>query len=284
VSLALEDRPRALELTGSGGGPARRAIFRWSWRLFRREWRRQMLVLALIVFAVAATTVGVALAYNAGDRLDSRMGTATGEMTFSGADRADVAAAQRAFGTIEEIDHQSIPIPGSLNAVDLRAEDPNGTYAHPTLRVVAGRFPTGPTDIALTRDAAAAFNVKIGDSFVANGLMCMRNGLAYSIPTAFLFWMVLRRGAILFPKLVGAAAGGFAVGKTLPSFAPAVLQSSSPCRERLRALLKLALFPWPRGWQPAGRPLGFLIRSSMWIPKEQGTRPSTTATSNMLIP
>ena len=28
---------------GSGGGPARRAIFRWSWRLFRREWRQQVL-------------------------------------------------------------------------------------------------------------------------------------------------------------------------------------------------------------------------------------------------
>jgi hypothetical protein len=38
----------------------------------------------------------------------------------------------------------------------------------------------------------------------------MRNGLVYSIPTALLFWMLLRRGAILFPKLVGAAAGGFA--------------------------------------------------------------------------
>jgi putative ABC transport system permease protein len=170
VSLALEDRPRALELTGSGGGPARRAIFRWSWRLFRREWRQQMLVLALIVFAVAATTVGVALAYNAGQRLDPTMGTATAEMTFTGSDRADVAAAQRAFGTLEEIDHQSIAIPGSFRVVDLRAEDPNGTYAHPTLRLVAGRFPTGAGDIALTRDAAAAFNVHIGDSFVANGV------------------------------------------------------------------------------------------------------------------
>ena len=72
-----------------------------------------MLVVALMVFAVAATTVGVALAYNAGLPLDPTMGTATGSMTFVGADRADVAAARRAFGTVEEIDHQSIAIPGS---------------------------------------------------------------------------------------------------------------------------------------------------------------------------
>ena len=67
MSLALEERPQEVVPTGSGGGPARRAIFRWSWRLFRREWRQQVLVLALIVFSVAATTVGVGLAYNAGN-------------------------------------------------------------------------------------------------------------------------------------------------------------------------------------------------------------------------
>jgi putative ABC transport system permease protein len=137
-------------MAGSGGGPARRAIFRWSWRLFRREWRQQMLVLALIAFSVAATTVGVGLAYNAGQALDPAMGSATSLITFSGSDRTDVVAAQRAFGTIEEIDHQSIAIPGSLNTLDLRAEDPNGKYGHPMLRLAAGRFPTGPGDIAMT--------------------------------------------------------------------------------------------------------------------------------------
>jgi putative ABC transport system permease protein len=157
-----------LDIGDSGGGPARRAIFRWSWRLYRREWRQQVLVVALMVFAVAATTVGVALVYNAGIPLDPQMGSATNSMTFVGADRADVTAAQHAFGAIEEIDHQSIAIPGTLSTIDLRAEDPNGTYGHPTLRLVSGRFPTGAGDIAMTRDAAAVFNVHIGDQFVAN--------------------------------------------------------------------------------------------------------------------
>jgi putative ABC transport system permease protein len=168
VSLALEERPQELDIGDSGGGPARRAIFRWSWRLYRREWRQQVLVVALMVFAVAATTVGVALVYNAGIPLDPQMGSATNSMTFVGADRADVTAAQHAFGAIEEIDHQSIAIPGTLSTIDLRAEDPNGTYGHPTLRLVSGRFPTGAGDIAMTRDAAAVFNVHIGDQFVAN--------------------------------------------------------------------------------------------------------------------
>ena len=42
----------------NGGAPARRAIVRWAWRLFRREWRQQFLILALITVAVGATIVG----------------------------------------------------------------------------------------------------------------------------------------------------------------------------------------------------------------------------------
>ena len=47
VSTTLQDRPAA---TGrlSGGAPARRAVVRWSWRLFRREWRQQLTVIGLL--------------------------------------------------------------------------------------------------------------------------------------------------------------------------------------------------------------------------------------------
>ncbi|MCU1468063.1 MAG: hypothetical protein JWM72_3991 [Actinomycetia bacterium] len=170
MSLALEQRPRTVEVAGSDGGAARRAIFRWSWRLFRREWRQQILVLALVVFSVAATIVGVALAYNGGQRLDPAMGTATSEMTLSGSDRADVVAAQSAFGAIEEIDHQRVAIPGTFDTLDLRAQDPAGRYGHPTLRLVSGRYPSGAGDIAMTGSAARTFNVRVGDPFVANGV------------------------------------------------------------------------------------------------------------------
>jgi hypothetical protein len=57
---------------------------------------------------------------------------------------------------------------------------------------------------------AAAFRSRQESQFIAGGLMCMKNGLAYAVPAAFLLWLALRRGAILFPKLMGAAAGGLA--------------------------------------------------------------------------
>ncbi len=57
---------------------------------------------------------------------------------------------------------------------------------------------------------AATFHARDEHAFVPNGLACMRNGITYSISAAFLFWLVVRRGAILYPKLIGAAAGGLA--------------------------------------------------------------------------
>jgi putative ABC transport system permease protein len=54
VTALIRPRPG----TGNGGIPARRAVFRWGWRLFRREWRQQLLVLGLLALAVAATIWG----------------------------------------------------------------------------------------------------------------------------------------------------------------------------------------------------------------------------------
>jgi hypothetical protein len=39
---------------------------------------------------------------------------------------ADIAAARQAFGTVEAIEHENIRVPGSVNPVDLRAQDPHG--------------------------------------------------------------------------------------------------------------------------------------------------------------
>ena len=48
------------------------------------------------------------------------------------------------------IDHQNIAIPGSVDTVDLRAQDPHGAFGVPMLRLVAGRYPTGPGEVAVT--------------------------------------------------------------------------------------------------------------------------------------
>jgi len=63
---------------------------------------------------------------------------------------------------------------------------------------------------ALILMMAATFRWRQESAFIAGGLRCMKNGLTYALPAAFLLWLTLRRGAILFPKLMGATAGGLA--------------------------------------------------------------------------
>jgi len=64
--------------------------------------------------------------------------------------------------------------------------------------------------VALALMMAVTFRARQDSAFIAGGLMCLKNGLAHAVPAAFLLWLILRRGAILFPKLMGAAAGGLA--------------------------------------------------------------------------
>jgi putative ABC transport system permease protein len=81
VSVTVRERPRHAG-TGNGGVPARRAVLRWAWRLLRREWRQQLLILALITVAVAATFVGSAVATNTPPKPGAGFGAATDMATL----------------------------------------------------------------------------------------------------------------------------------------------------------------------------------------------------------
>ena len=64
MSTALQGLPD-LDADAGSGIVARRAVIRWGWRLFRREWRQQLLVLSLLTVAVAATIWGASVVTNA---------------------------------------------------------------------------------------------------------------------------------------------------------------------------------------------------------------------------
>ena len=80
--------------TRHGGVPARQAVVRWAWRLSRREWRQQLLVLAMLTVAVAATILGAGIATNTppANPNAATFGTASAMVTLPGADAADIAA------------------------------------------------------------------------------------------------------------------------------------------------------------------------------------------------
>src|SRR5262245_40381836 len=145
MSVAVEDSSLVLG-TGHGGMPARRAVVRWAWRLFRREWRQQSIVLALLLVAVAATTVGLGVGANAPSEA-SVFGTADHLVTRVSTGRqleADLAELHSSFGTVDVIEHEKKMGHGRY-AVTLRAADVTDTGVGVGVgRVTVGRVTAAP--------------------------------------------------------------------------------------------------------------------------------------------
>src|SRR5215472_16238163 len=146
MSVMRQGRP-VLSGSVSGGTAGRRVVTRWARRLLRREWRQQILVLALLALTVAAATFGVAAAYNVASLPGPQFGSANHLLQFAGAGQktmtADIAAARKAFGTIEVIGRQFVPIPGSTQTVEYRALRPDGPYSGPMLALMQKHYPAG---------------------------------------------------------------------------------------------------------------------------------------------
>ena len=174
MSTALREPP---DLAGAGHESlvARRAVIRWAWRLSRREWRQQILVVALLAVAVAGTIVGVAAAASAPANLNTAThGTASSALVLPGADphlAADIAAIGRqdAVGPVEVIENKTVAVPGSVATVDLRAQGPDGRYGRPMLALVSGRYPRGPGEVAVTSGVTAEFGLRTGGSWTLAG-------------------------------------------------------------------------------------------------------------------
>jgi putative ABC transport system permease protein len=158
---------------GHGGAPARRAMVRWSWRLFRREWRGQLLLITLLALTVASAIFGGSAAYNVAPSPNAQFGSATQLLSFDGADphrlAADIFAARKAFGTIEVIGHRYVPIPGSVKTAEFRAQSPSGTFGGPMLALRGGSYPTSAGETALTAGLARTLGVGIGGSLTLGG-------------------------------------------------------------------------------------------------------------------
>ncbi|GIH15956.1 ABC transporter permease [Rugosimonospora africana] len=163
MSTVLLERPAEAHAT-DGGAAARRAVVRWAWRLFRREWRQQLLVLALITVAVAATVLGAAVGVNTPPPHNTGFGTADHLVTLPGADphlTDDIAAIRQRFGAVDVIEDQSIAT-GMVQGARLRAQDPKGPYGSPMLDLVSGRYPAGAGEVALTGPLASTLDLRVG--------------------------------------------------------------------------------------------------------------------------
>ncbi len=170
-AAAVLERP-ARTAGGNGGVPARRAVIRWAWRLLRREWRQQLLILALITVAVAATFLGSAVATDTPLPAGAGFGTATDMATFGSMSprvTAEIAVLARRFGRVEVIENDTFPVPGSVTTYSLRAQNPHGAFGQPMLSLVSGHYPSGTGQVALTSGVASELHLRVGDTWRGAG-------------------------------------------------------------------------------------------------------------------
>ena len=141
--------------------------------MFRREWRQQMLVVALLTVAVAAAIGSITLVYNTSPVFNGEFGSASGLLLFDGSDpqalEAALASANESFGTTDVIGHRKVPVPGGVETVDFRSQEPDGPYGGDLLALRSGSYPVGPGQVAITEGVAELLNVEQGATLDLDG-------------------------------------------------------------------------------------------------------------------
>jgi putative ABC transport system permease protein len=210
VTAATAGRPAAAR-AANGGAAARRAVIRWGWRLFRREWRQQLLILALLTVAVAAMIFAAGVATNTPPSSPNAatFGTARALVTLPGGDphlAAGIAALRQRYGRVSVIENKSLRT-GLVGGVELRSQDPASPYGGPMLALVAGRYPTGPGQAALTRRAAVLYQVGIGGTWHAGGRTWRVTGLVENPSNLLDEFALVAPGQISTPDQVSVLLG-----------------------------------------------------------------------------
>ena len=204
MSVTVRERP-ARAVARNGGVPARRAIVRWAWRLLRREWRQQLLILALITVAVAATFVGSAVATDTPPAAGAGFGTATDMAMFSSLNphvAAEIAAITHRVGRVEVIENKTFSVPGSVTTYSLRAQNAHGAFGQPMLSLVSGHYPSGPGQVALTSGVASELHLVVGDTWHAGGSARRVVGIAANPQNLLDEFALVAPGQVSTPTLV----------------------------------------------------------------------------------
>src|SRR5215831_12526793 len=222
VSTALDGLPD-LDADAGSGIVARRAVIRWAVRLFRREWRQQLLVFGLLTVAVAATIWGTSVVTNAQLPPNyATFGTGAAQVTLPGTDprlAADIATIAGRWGPADLIEKQNITT-GTRQSVQLRAESPHGHYNSPLLSLVSGTYPAGPGQVALTSQVAARYGAHVGGTWHAAGTTWQVTGIVQDPSNLADEFALVAPGQIQQPSqvimLVGPAAAQDIGGGTVP--------------------------------------------------------------------
>lgn len=232
----------------NGGLPARRAVTRWAWRLFRREWRQQLLILALITVAVAATILGSAVAVNNPPPKDAGFGTAHFAATFASDDARTQTILSKLdkIGTVQVIENQTFAIPGSINTYQLRSQAADGPYGAQMLSLVSGHYPTSASQVAVTSGVAAAFKLSVGKTWHVGGVTRQVVGIVENPQSLLDEFALVLPGQVTNPSQVTAlfdapSSALRSLGSGVQISTPASVAKSNPLNPETISLAALVL-------------------------------------------
>jgi putative ABC transport system permease protein len=238
---------RAERRPSDGGLPARRAVMRWAWRLFRSEWRQQFLILALITVAVAATILGSSVAVNNPPPKDAGFGTAHYSVSFAsyGAKAQSVIAKLEHRGAVQVIENETLSIPGSINTYQLRSQAAHGPYGAPMLSLVSGHYPSSTDQVAVTGGVAAAFHLRVGQVWSVGGVERHVVGIVENPQSLLDAFALVVPGQVASPTQVTAlfdsrGAPG-SLGRGVQVNSPASVAQSNPLNPETISLAALVL-------------------------------------------
>jgi putative ABC transport system permease protein len=139
--------------------------------MVRREWRGQVLLVSLVGVVVGAAVCGLAAMHAWVPTPAGTYGPAGRRVVVSGGTGlpGTIAAARARLAPADVTAHLAVPVPGSVDTLDVRAEDPHGPFAAGRLRLLSGRYPAGPGEVALTGTAAGLFQARTGGAVDLGG-------------------------------------------------------------------------------------------------------------------
>ncbi len=130
-------------------------------------------MLALLIVAVAATTVGLGLVVNVQGTDQGVFGNANSRVEIAARARTASPPIWRPSGSASARPRRSSTracrSPGRSPRWICAPRTRTGRSASPMLRLVSGRYPSGASEAAVTRAVATTFSLKVGSTWSVNG-------------------------------------------------------------------------------------------------------------------
>ena len=159
---------------------ARRVMWRWGWRQLRREWRQQLLILALVAFATGGAAFFATMIFYANQPASAFTGSATQRLTVTQGEISlaeTLRSVEDALGTTETTGVREVRRDQSSITFPLSDPPTTSMFGAEPIRLLDGHRPTADSEIAISPELAAQLNIEIGAAVPIDGTSFIVVGL-----------------------------------------------------------------------------------------------------------